>query len=179
MNDNLLVSALRIVLRELGNIPEGDDVPIANLAPYLKAAALRAVTDITDMAKLLLRSIDHGPPLDVSDRVAIGNAIASTSGRLEGAFSLLMGVLKKDLSAVRLRVLLEAANAIHEHADTLTQDAPDADSETQLSSDEVVTLARGLLVLVKLLHQELSATPPAPRPPPPQPDTVHDLQEAP
>lgn len=179
MNDNLLASALRIVLRELENIPEGEDVPIANIAPYLKVAALRAVTDIADMAKLLLRSIDPGPPLGVSDRVVIGNALVSTSRRLEGAFSLFMWVLNKDLSAVRLRVLLEAANAIHEHADTLKHVTPDADSETQLSSDEVVTLARGLLVLVKLLHQELIATPPAPRTPPPQPDTAHDLQEAP
>lgn len=179
MNDNLLASALRIVLRELENIPEGEDVPIANVAPYFKAAALRAVTDIADMAELLLRSIDPGPPLDVSNRVDIGNAIVSTSGHLAGAFSLLMWVLNKDLSAVRPRVLLEAVDAIHEHADTLTQVAPDADSETQLSSDEVVTLARCLLVLVKLLHQELIATPPAPRPPPSQPDTVHDFQEAP
>ncbi len=153
MTDNThpLKAALLQVLRELeGNHPH-EDVDIANLAPYFRDMALRAVTSISESAGLLLRSVDPGPPLDVSDLVGIGSAIVSAAGRLPGAFSLCLWVLGKDLSADRQRMLLRAIEAILEHAETLTHGTP-------LSADQLATIGRGLLELMKPVRQELNAT---------------------
>ncbi len=150
-NPNLLAAALCQVLRELEDIPPHEDVDIANLAPYFRDTALRAVTNISESAGLLLRSVDPGPPLDVSDLVDIGNAIASAAARLPGAFSLCLWVLNKDLSAGRQSMLLMAAEAIIELAETLTHGTP-------LCADQLATIARGLLALLKPIHQELNAT---------------------
>lgn len=156
---NLLERAFAIVLRELEGIPQNQDVEVADIAPYFRTAALSAITEIEDLAGLLLRSIDPGPPLDVC------NVIVRAATRLECAFSLWLWVLSKDQSAGRLRILPMMAEATLEHADTLAQAARYADAGTPMSDDDQAALARTLLVLVDPLRQELTATPPTPRPP--------------
>lgn len=160
-NPHPLTVALRHALRELEGIPPGEEVDIAGLAPYFKAAALRFVADIADPARLLLRGIDPGPPLDASSVLDICNAIANAANRLSGAFSMWLLVLGKDPTAVRQYVLLEAIEAIAEHAETLAHIARQADPETRLSSDSSVALVRAVLLLVELLHQKLIDDTPA------------------
>jgi len=146
-----LDAALCQRLRELEGIPPHEAVEIANIAPYLRNGALRAITDITESAGLLLRSVDPGPPLSASHLVGIGYAIVSAAAHLNGSFSLWLWVLGKDLSADRQYMLLRAIEAIIEHAETLTHGAP-------LFADQLATIARGLLELMKHVHQELNAT---------------------
>lgn len=150
-NPNLLAAALGQVLRELEDIPPHKDVDIANIAPYFMDTALRAVTNVSESAWLLLHSVDPGPPLDVSDLVGIGYAIVSAATRLTRVFSLWLWVLNNGPVAGRQSMLLMAAEAILEYAETLTHGAP-------LSADQLATIARGLLALLKPLHQELNAT---------------------
>lgn len=161
-NPHPLTVALGRALRELEGIPPCEEVNIAGLAPYFKAAALRFVADIADPARLLLRCIDPGPPLGASSVLNICNAIADAANRLSPVFSLWLHVFDKDLTAVRQYVLLEAIEAIAEHAETLAHIARQADHpETRLSSDSSDALVRAMLLLVEHLHQELIADTPA------------------
>ncbi len=146
-----LGAALCQRLRELEGIPPHEAVEITNIAPYLRNGALRAITDITESAGLLLRSVDPGPLLSASHLVGIGYAIVSAAAHLNGSFSLWLRVLCKDLSADRQYMLLRVIEAILELAETLTHGAP-------LFSDQLAAIARGLLALLKPLHQELNAT---------------------
>lgn len=149
--DNILATALRQVLRELEGIPPGEDVDIANIAPYFRDTALRAITDITESAGLLLRSVDPGPPLSASHLVGIGYAIVSAATRLTPVFSLWLWVLNNGPVSGRKSMLLMASEAILEHAETLTHGTP-------LSADQLATIARCLLELLKPIHQELNTT---------------------
>lgn len=157
MTDSLdiISTALRNALRELEGIPPHEEVSIAGLAPYFKASALRFIADIADQARLLLRGIDHGPPLDVSNLLDICNAIMSAADRLSGVFYFWLHVLGKDPTTVHQHVLLQAIDAITEHADTLAQVAQHADPETRLSSEKAIALVRAVLLLVEYLRQEL------------------------
>lgn len=144
-----LGAALCQRLRELEGIPPHEAVEITNIAPYLRNGALRAITDITESAGLLLRSVDPGPPLSASHLVGIGYAIVSAAAHLNGSFSLWLWVLNNGPVSGRKSMLLMASEAILEHAETLTHGAP-------LSADQLATIARGLLELVKHVHQELN-----------------------
>nr|ART39509.1 J286 [uncultured bacterium] len=157
-----LAAALCQVLRELEGIPPSEEVDIAKMTPHLNAAALRFVAAIADPARLLRRGIDMGAPLDASSVLDICNAIANAANHLSGAFSMWLLVLGKDLTAVPQYVLLEAIEAIAEHAETLAHIARQADHpETRLSSDSSVALIRAVLLLVEHLHQKLIDDTPA------------------
>lgn len=101
----------------------------------------------------------------MSELVTDGNAIARAAARLTETFSLWLRVSNNYLSADRQHVLLMTVYAIRQLADNLALVARCVDSETSRSADNLVALARGLSALVEPLHQELIATPPAPRPP--------------
>lgn len=162
---NLLERAMATVLRELEGIPQDQDVEIAGIAPYFRTAALRAITDIEDLAGLLLRSIDPGPPLDVSILAAICKDIVRPAASLASTFPLWLWVLGKDREAGRLHFLPMMADAACEHAENLAQADRYADAGTPMSDDDQAALARALLLFVNYLRQELTATPPTPRPP--------------
>lgn len=161
-SDNLLARAIATVLRELEGLPQDQEVSISDIAPYFRAAALRAITDIDDLAGVLLRSVDPGPSLDAPELADICKDAVLAAANLQSTFSLWLWVLGKDQSAGPLRMLPRAAEAARDYADTLAQVARWADSSMPMPADDQAALAshvRSMLALVKPLHQELNAAP--------------------
>jgi len=160
--DNLLARAIATVLRELGGLPQDQEVSISDIAPYFRAAALRAITNIDDLAGVLLRSVDPGPSLDAPELADICQAAVRAASNLQSTFSLWLWVLGKDQSAGRLHMLPKVAEAARDCADTLAQVARCADSSMPMPADDQAAMAsyvKAMLVLVKPLHQELNAAP--------------------
>lgn len=157
--DHILAAAMRTALRQLEGIPADVDVPIANIAPYFKNAALRAIADITELSGTVLQSIDPGPPIEARRLAAMCSDIERNAASIAAPFALMLWVLDKDRSATREKVLQEAAEAIHEHAETAMQIAKDAGPETPVHAEYIVALLGAIRVLAKHLRQALTTTP--------------------
>lgn len=157
--DDILAAAMRTALRQLEGIPEGVDVPIANIAPYFKSTALRAIADITELSARVLHSIDPGPPIEAPRLVAMCSDIERNAANIASPFALMLFALGKDSAATREKVLQAAADDIHELAVAAMQVAQAADTKTPVDVEGIVALLGAMRVLAKHLRAALTTTP--------------------